>query len=954
MSPSLDSLEQRLNNSGVDAAVDHLSLLDKAEIDTHLDALVELAGLRALSDPALARIALDACAELGPRYERHDLVPRADYIRARILLNSGRAEDALVLIERARQGWLTIDRALEAYRTDLGRMNVLDDLGRHDEAVRVGERLLAEIDHLDEVQEPAVRELICWLRAAAQENLGAAYGYTGRHQRAMSAYDGARDQYADVGGPDDVARCQANRGVELVAMGFALAGHGDVREASEAFFELGDRHSYAKCLGHLADAELLLGWFTDCLDHITEARALLAELEATTESIRLAVKACRAYLSLNLLDEAIDVGREAEELLTELGLRHDLAEVRLLLAVALHASGEPDRALETSHEAIAGALASDDAPLRIRALVTRSQILAEQECWDDARCSAYEAVEAARHGTWPSEEWAARLQLSRLLDGAESEEHLAVATRLAEELDLPYLRYGVLLERGRRSRSAGEWGEARRLFQQAVQVVEDLRSNISSASVRTSFLEGRTAGHDELLTTLLLTDSPQDRARAFELVERSRARTLGDMVAGRLLPRPGDIGGTNPAISELQADLDACYRALLSGGNEMDRERRRLVQDRATELETLLQRTRLEVGSESETLPAASATSAVSTVVPTPTGDEQVVEYHAANDRLVAFVWTAGRLRVVSNFPTLADTARLVDAWVRHCERYQLALTLPGGVSEQVTAAADGTLGRLWANIFAPVAEHLTPDRELLVVPHGPLHAVPFHALPGPECRVGETWTVSLAPSYTVASMLHSGGSSAARSLVVGVPDEAAPAVAGEARAVASMLPDAELLLDDTATLDRLRVAARQPRAVVHLACHGLHRSRNPMFSALKLSDGWLTAHDVMSMDFTDSLVVLSACESGRHNSDRVLAEPLGLARSFLAVGARAVVVSLWRTDDSVAAEVMSEFYHHYGLGLAPAAALQRAQAAVRIRHPHPAAWAPFTVHGGLLRKGTS
>jgi CHAT domain-containing protein len=269
-----------------------------------------------------------------------------------------------------------------------------------------------------------------------------------------------------------------------------------------------------------------------------------------------------------------------------------------------------------------------------------------------------------------------------------------------------------------------------------------------------------------------------------------------------------------------------------------------------------------------------------------------------------------------------------------------------------VTAAADETLGRLWTHIFAPVAEHLTPDLELLVVPHGPLHAVPFHALPGPDARVGETWTVSLAPSYTVASMLAGRGSSAAQSLVVGVPDDAAPAVAGEARAVASMLPDAELLLDDTATLDRLRVAAQQPRDVVHLACHGLHRSRNPMFSALKLSDGWLTAHDVMWMDFTDSLVVLSACESGRHNRDRVLAEPLGLARSFLAVGARAVV-SLWRTDDLVAAEVMSEFYHHYGLGLAPAAALRQAQAAVRTKHPHPAAWAPFTVHGGLLRKGT-
>jgi CHAT domain-containing protein len=124
------------------------------------------------------------------------------------------------------------------------------------------------------------------------------------------------------------------------------------------------------------------------------------------------------------------------------------------------------------------------------------------------------------------------------------------------------------------------------------------------------------------------------------------------------------------------------------------------------------------------------------------------------------------------------------------------------------------------------------------------------------------------------------------------------------------------------------------------------------MFSALKLADGWLSAHDVMSLELSGSLVVLSACETGRQERHRLVAEPVGLARSFLAVGARAVIVSLWKADDAVTAELMSDFYRQPDRSRTPAAALQRAQQVVAHKHPHPAAWASFAIYGGLARKG--
>ena len=296
MATPVEPVEQQLVRLGPSATVELLCRLDdRCEIDQRLDSLIELARSRALTDTSLATMALDVCREVGPRLKRPDLQPNADYIQARIELAAGQSDSALSLIERAREGWLAINRPIDAYRTDLGRMNVLDDLGRHLEAVDVGERLLGELADSDR-PDPEAEDLVGWLRAAAQENLGAAYGYTGRHQEAMAAYEVAESVYGRIGGSADVARCRANRGVEQVALGYALDGHASLSEASDSFLNADDLYSHAKCLGHVADAELLLGWYTSCLDRITEARTILADLDAATESERLALKIGRAHV----------------------------------------------------------------------------------------------------------------------------------------------------------------------------------------------------------------------------------------------------------------------------------------------------------------------------------------------------------------------------------------------------------------------------------------------------------------------------------------------------------------------------------------------------------------------------------------------------------------------------------------------------------------------------------
>jgi len=182
------------------------------------------------------------------------------------------------------------------------------------------------------------------------------------------------------------------------------------------------------------------------------------------------------------------------------------------------------------------------------------------------------------------------------------------------------------------------------------------------------------------------------------------------------------------------------------------------------------------------------------------------------------------------------------------------------------------------------------------------------------------------------------------KALALSVADPSIPAVTEEARAVARHLPYAEVLSDERATLEVLR--AKAPGCgVLHLACHGMFRSDNPMFSSLKLHDGWLTAADVLRLDLEGALVTLSACESGRNE---VFAgdELIGLTRAFLGAGAATLVASLWLVQDQTTARLMEEWYEHLRKGVGRAAALRNAQLALKERYPHPYYWGPFVLIG--------
>jgi len=83
-----------------------------------------------------------------------------------------------------------------------------------------------------------------------------------------------------------------------------------------------------------------------------------------------------------------------------------------------------------------------------------------------------------------------------------------------------------------------------------------------------------------------------------------------------------------------------------------------------------------------------------------------------------------------------------------------------------------------------------------------------------------------------------------------------------EAQSVSALLPQPTLRVGSEATSSLLR--EKGPRTgLLHIATHGVYRQDNPMFSGIRLGDGYLNLFDLYQMRLNANLVALSGCATG-------------------------------------------------------------------------------------------
>ncbi len=809
------------------------------------------------------------------------------------------------------------------------------------------------------------------LEAAAQISAGRAWQVLGELDPARRSYRRALAMMAAAGNRRGEAQVLNNLGVLQQSAGQLEAALGAFDRSLEIFRQLGERRWQARVLNNLGFAYQELG----------EPRR-----------------------GLVFLQQALAGWRQVQDRRGEIQTLSNLSRARLDL-------GEPVPAIELLRQALVEARALDDPRAEGIALYELARATAEVEgqlsrrpleLFDAALLKLAAAAERRTEAAALLERGELRLALAEpAASAADIERALGIARDIGD---------GAAEARGlylaaRLDRARGHPEGARQRLETSIEIIEGLRTRISHPQLRAIFASVQPRAY-ELLVDLTMAEhraapSVGHHQTAFEISERGRARGLAELLA----EARADLGlGVDPALQKrrrtLLEKLNARAERALQGRSVLDdgiaasaEQSELLRQLDLIEAEMRQRRPAFSDLTRPEPLTVAEAQAQLvdqdgATRIDQP--GPLLLVYSLGEQR--SFLWA---LTSESFASFELPPRRVLEEAVR--QLYPRLSTLsPAQRPAEIRAAA-----KLSRQLLGPVAD-LLADRQLVIVPDGALHYLPWAALPRPGGSADaplpalvESQPLVLLPAARLLVSLRRDRkprtAAAKRIAVLADPvfDAADPRLArvldkpavatiaepstavqrdglarlpwtaAEAQAIVELVPADQLWVGLGLAANRQQVLAGllSDYAVVHLATHGILDTENPVLSGLVLSlvdsqgqpqRGFLQLADIYQLRLAADLVVLSGCKTAL--GKEIHGEGLvGLTRGFLYAGASRVVASLWRVEDRATAELMSRFYRAlWRQGLDPASALRAAQISIRAerRWRDPYFWAGWVLIG--------
>jgi tetratricopeptide (TPR) repeat protein len=723
----------------------------------------------------------------------------------------------------------------------------------------------------------------------------------GRLDEALQAYRLAIASFRRAGDPNGEARALCDRGVLRTYRGELRAAESDLRRAEQICDELGLTLMAASVRQNLGFVAAQRGDVPLALKCYESAQGTFEEIGGTRYAL-LELDRCQLLLAAGLTGEARESADRAIEALELTGMEAEVAEAKLQRAEVALAERDWPAARDAAGAALA-AFAEQRRPTWA-ALARYAAVRAQRR----ADGSSAATVEDARRAASELERagWSARAVHAHLLAARVA---LARGRPRAARRDLELARrarfhgpVGV--------RIAGWHAEAlRHVAAGAPQTVMravggGLRAlDRDRAALGATELRSHAAAQAEELAALGLRFA-LDRGRpgaVLALVEQARAQTL------HLSPiRPPEDPALAAKLGELRAVVALAAEEVQAGRPVAPLVRRQ------TRLEHEIRRRLLQLPGTRRLQAARPPTLRA---LRDALGDRVLVEYLSVDGEHHAVTVGARRARLVALGPA--------DEVDRELEllRFALCRMATGRGSAIHRRNAAHSAERLQELLLEPLLEDVG-ERELVIVPTGRLHALPWATLPACATR-----PLSVAPS--AALWLRARGRPAAACarpalLVAGPGLEHARS---EVRAIDGLYDDAVTLTGRAASVEAVTAALRGcDRA--HLACHGTFRADNPLFSALRLADGPLTVHDIESLGAGPRELVLSACDSGRADVQPG-DELMGLTSALLAIGAGVIVASTVEVPDAPTQRLMVRLHERLQAGAGAARALAEARGAV-------------------------
>jgi len=908
-------------------------------------------------------------------------------------------QQVVKLCDEAAQVARSINNDLEAARAQISKVFALSKLGQYAQAVQAGEAarkvLLAHQEFLP-VLSLDTNLAGCYYALADYEQAATVYQQSLEVLARLQATEPSRN-------PLDLKRRVATT---LYELSLVLTGQNQYQaalqkatQAAQIQRELGNLASAAKYQVTIGYLNLKLGHFNKALRLLDEAREYCLTVNARDFVLWADLYMVQSYLALNRFSPAVERCQSSLKALQS-DNRHNSKEtgvVNQYLGVALAYLGRQDEALAAFEQARqifaligTGAMVANPTLDQAEYHYTRQEYAATEKLCLAARTIFRQQNLLANGARCDVLLGKVRLAQGQLAEACELAGQAEATGRTAQT---PLVVYQALLLQAEIAEKQGDKLQALARYRASLEAVEEMRGKVA-AEARATFIEDKEEAYQGAVAVSLETGAWLE---ALELVERGKSRGLIDLLAGGLDVRVRVRSENDRELVENHENLRSRRNELVSRlanwSNPIGLSLRGTVE--TAEAVMLPDSQRLKLVSEVkacegqmrelvERLQVRNAAYAEDVVLQPPEtqlateyleADTVLVEYYICRGEVLAFVVNGAEPKKVTVVRQLANdkeinrylvSLRSNLASVAHILAEPLDSEQRARRIKNAGVNARAILQKLYGQLIAPLAAYLKSSSKLIIVPHGLLHYLPFHAF---YDRVSETYllqeweAISYLPSGSLLKFCQRRGQRSPTeqgrgSLIMGYSNSGNLAhCLSEAQTVDKLLTEngrlgeSKLYQEADATIGCFEAEAGH-RQLIHLATHGQFRQDEPLFSSLLLAGGELTAQDLFNFELRASLVTFSACETGLGRlggGD----ELMGLSRACLYAGASSLVLSLWRVEDESVARLMEHFYTRLLAGVSKGAALRQAQIALlqNEAYTHPFFWAAFVLigHSGSL-----
>lgn len=786
--------------------------------------------------------------------------------------------------------------------------------------------------------------------AGTLNNIGNAYDVLGDGARAAEYFQRSLSIASEIKQPQIMKMALNNLGNVYKLQGDRVRALEYLQRSLKLAEELNDRESLSRTLNNIGTVHSAQGNYQQALEFYRKGLAIYEELGMRASVPRALGNIGLAHFYQGDYELALEYHQKALKMAEEVGDKEVIAGSLNNIGDVYAGKGDYGRALEYYRRGLALAEAMGNKVLVV-------------DAWSDIG--------------------EVSLMLGNYREGVEDANRAAA---LAKESDLPTSFWLARTVAGKAHLALKQLDLARQAFLDAIATIEKLRDHVVGGEQdQARFFEDKTAPYYAMVDLSLAQDN---HYQALTYGERAKSRLLADVLSnGRL-----DISKAM-TVEEREQERTLNNQVVLLN-TQIYRERTRQPPDpsRLADLDTRRQKARLEYEAFQTNLYAAHSELKLQRGQAPSLSLEQIGELLPdANTALLEFV--------VSEEKTyLFVLTRSKDKGQVELKTHRLAINskdLVARVQDFRRRLAERDLEfrepahQLYDLLLEPATEQLRGKSLLCIVPDGVLWDLPFQAMQSREGRyLIEDHSLFYAPSLGVLYGIERssrGKRSAAstRHLLLAFgnpaisPEEVTRTKSLRRDEELGPLPEAEREVNKLRELykpanSRVYVGAeaQEQRAkaemgryrILHFATHGVLDDLNPMYSHLVLSqsgvgeggeDGLLHALEIMRLDLTADMVVLSACQTARGRFG-VGEGVMGMSWALFVAGSPTTVVSQWSVESSSTTQLMVEFHRNLlqtgGRTLRPskAEALRKASLSLlkNSRYAHPFYWAGFVLIG--------